>query len=166
MQTKNFSIKEIELAERARLLQQRLHYIDLNTITTSKVSEADVERAAAIFGKAHQMSQGKMVRKKVYSTQRIRRFVIPSALLKHHPTDELNIDIFYIQVAPYLLTQIPLISNQYKASTALANATDQLLRLTYKRDTNAITDGLHKVLLAYATRGFKITAINGDNEFA
>ena len=54
---------------------------------------ADVERAAAIFGKAYPISQGKMVRKKVHSTQRIRRFVIPSALLKHHP-NELDIDFF------------------------------------------------------------------------
>ena len=60
MQTKKiFSIREIERAERARLLQQRLHYIDdkhlihaldSNTITDSTVTGADVERAAAIFG--------------------------------------------------------------------------------------------------------------------
>ena len=93
----------------------------------STLTGADVERGAAIFGKAHPISQGKMVRKKVHSTQRIRRFVLLSALLKHHPTDEIDIDFFiYKELHIYLQKASPLNSNQFKASTVLANATGPL----------------------------------------
>jgi hypothetical protein len=51
--------------------KQFIHALDSNIITDSPITGADVERAAAIFGKAYQISQGKMVRKKIHSTERI-----------------------------------------------------------------------------------------------
>jgi len=75
--------------------------------------------------------------------------------------------IFYIQGAPYLLTKSKSIKFQSVQSfNRISKRNRSTGRTTYKRDTTAIIAGLHKVLQAYATRGFKITAINGDNEFA
>jgi len=129
--------------------------LDSNIITDSTATGANVEHVAAVFGKAHQISQGKMVRKKVHSTQRVRRFVIPSALLKHYPTDELDIDFFYIQGAPYLLTKSKSIKFQsIQSFNRISKRNRSTGRITYKCDTNAIVAGLYKVLQAYATRGF------------
>ncbi|GFH61249.1 gag-pol polyprotein [Chaetoceros tenuissimus] len=104
-----FSTAEIEGAENARILQQRLHYpsdavlqeaLDKNFITDTKVTGADVERAEAIMGKAASICKGKTVRKRINSKYKIRRFHIPSKLVKNHPTEELDTDFMYVQGAP------------------------------------------------------------------
>ena len=66
-----FSNAEIEGAENARKLQQRLHYpsdgalheaLDKNSITDTKVTGSDIERAEAMLGKAPSICKGKIVK--------------------------------------------------------------------------------------------------------
>jgi hypothetical protein len=86
--------------------------------------------------------------------------------LKHHPTDELDIDFLYIQGARYLLTKSKSIKFQsIQSFNRISKRNKSTGRITYKRGPKAIIAGLKKVLDAYTACGFEIMAINGDNEF-
>ncbi|GFH62209.1 hypothetical protein CTEN210_18685 [Chaetoceros tenuissimus] len=169
-----FSNAEIKGAENARILQQRLHYpsdaalqeaLDKNFITDTKVTGADVERAEAIMGKAASICKGKTVRKRINSKYKIQRFHIPSRLVKHHPTEELDTDFMYVQGGPYLVTKGQGTKFRAIQSFNRISKRDKNGKIQYKRGPTAVINGIKKVKEKIEERGFKVTVVNGDNEF-
>lgn len=169
-----FSHAEIEGAENARILQQRLHYpsdavlqeaLDKNFITDTKVIGADVERAEAIMGKAASICKGKTVRKRINSKYKIRRFHIPSKLVTNHPKEQLDTDFMYVQGAPYLVTKGQGTKFRTIQTFNRISKRNKHGKITYKRGPTAVIAGIKKVKEKYEERGFAIEVVNGDNEF-
>ena len=111
-----FSRLEIEgRADKARILQSRSGWpsdqqfkeaIRDNLVMNAGITVDDIHRTEAIYGKAVPIIiKGKMVRKRPKHVSNVPRFRIPVPQLKHHPTDELDIDFLYTQGAPYVLSK-------------------------------------------------------------
>lgn len=126
---------------------------------------ADVERAEAMRGKAPSICKGKMVRRRINSKYMIRRFDIPSKLVKYHPTDKLDIDFMYVQHAPYLVTKGQGTKFQTIQSFNRISKRGPNGKITYKRGPKAVIEGTKKVVNKYEERGFHVEVVNGDNEF-
>jgi hypothetical protein len=87
-------------------------------------------------------------------------------ILKTHPSEDLDIDFFYVQGAPYLFfksTKIKFQANQ--AFNRISKRNKKTTRITYKRGPSDIINGIEKVLNVFRNRGFKVNTINADNEF-
>jgi len=94
----------------------------------------------------------------------VQRVSLPAPLLEHHPTDELDIDFLYVQQAPYLLLKTQKIKFQpVQCFNKISNKKKK--KVTYKRGPTDIINGVKKVIRVHTNRGFKITCVNGDNEF-
>ena len=125
----------------------------------------DVTRANAIYGgTAEQLIVGKTVRRRTNNNKQIPRTALPSTLVRHHPTEKLDIDFFYSDYAPYLLIRgrnilflVGVIFNKKKLS-----ATG---RVTYYRPTKEIIEAINKTIALHNNRGFTIDLVSGDNEF-
>ena len=136
-----------------------------NSIINAPVTAEDVTRANAIYGgTAEQLIVGKRVRRKTNKNKQIPRTALPSALVRHHPTEKLDIDFFYSDYAPYLLIRgrnilflVGVIFNKRKLS-----ATG---RVTYYRPTDEIVEAINKTIALHNNRGFTIYLVSGDNEF-
>ena len=110
-----FSRLEIEgRADKARILQSRSGWpsdqqfkeaIRDNLVMNAGITVDDIHRTEAIYGKAVPIIKRKMVRKRPKHVSNVPRFRIPVPQLKHHPTDELDIDFLYTQGAPYVLSK-------------------------------------------------------------
>ena len=155
---------KIEGADKARILQSRLGWpsdqqykeaIRDNLIMNADVTIDDINRAEAIYGKAVPLIKGKMVRKRPKHLSDVPRVELPLPLLKHHPSDELDIDFLYIQGAPYLLTKTRKIKFQSVqcfnriSSTIKSKPKSQQQRITYKRGPKEIIAGIKKVIDLY-----------------
>ena len=104
--------KEVEGADLSRILQSRIGWPsdeDLKTFMSSgqiincTPTPDDVTRSTAIYGPSKPILQGKMTRKRPQHVQQIPRSIIPSPVLKHHPTDEIAVDFFFVNKRIYLL---------------------------------------------------------------
>ena len=127
----------------------------------------DIHCTEAIYGKAVPIIKGKMVRKRPKHVSNVPRFRIPVPLLKHHPTDELDIDFLYTQGAPYVL-----LSKTHKVKfqsvqcfNKISTQKKKTQYTTYKWGPKEIIAGIKKVIQLYNTRGLDITTVHGDNEF-
>lgn len=168
-----FSRREIEGADTARLLQGRLGWpstgqykqlIENNLLVNTDVTTDDINRAEAIYGQAVPLIKGKMVRKRPEHTATVTRVQLPLPLVKHHPTDILDIDFLYVQGAPYLLSKTQKI--KFQAIQVFNKVHNKKKKKTYyKRGKMDIINGVKKVISLYNKRGFKIDIINADNEF-
>ena len=156
-----FNRKEIEGADKARLLQGNIGWpstqdlkelIASNQIINCSVTVADVNRAEAIYGPQVPLLKGKMVRRRPEHIVNVPRVPISTHILKHHPTDEINMDFMFVNGAPYLHTKstvVKFLSVQYCTG----------------RGRKEMERGIDKVTSKFTQRGFDITAFNGDNEF-
>ena len=171
-----FSNAEVEGAEKARILQGRIGWPSDaefkrilsgqgNSVINAPVTAEDVTRARAIYGgSAEQLIVGKTVRKRANKNNKILRTALPSDLVRHHPTEILDIDFFYSDYAPYLIIRgrnilfiIGVTFNKRKIS-----ATG---RVTYYRPTDEIVKALNDAIALHNNRGFTVELVYGDNEF-
>ena len=173
---KYFSTNEVEGAETARQLQGRIGWPSDaqfkklltghgNSIINAPVTAEDVTRANAIYGgTAEQLIVGKTVRKKSHNNKQVLRTPLPSTLVRHHPTEKLDIDFFYCDNAPYLLIRGRQIRFIVGASfnRKKLSATG---RVTYYRPTDEIVKALNNTIALHNNRGFTIELVSGDNEF-
>jgi len=87
-------------------------------------------------------------------------------ILKTHPSEDLDIDFFYVQGAPYLFfksTQIKFQATQ--AFNRISKRSKKTTRITYKRGPSDIINGIEMVLNVFRNRGFKVNTISANNEF-
>ena len=156
-----FTRKEIEGADKARLLQAKLgwpstadlkRYINNNLIINCPITSDDIARADAIYGPQIPLLKGKTVRQRPEHINNVPRVPLPNDILQHHKTDDLNIDYLFINRKPFLHTK----------TTKIKFLSIQTCRTKGKKELNK---GLDVVLKKYKDRGFSIENINGDNEF-
>jgi len=162
-----FSRREIEGADKARIVQSRIGWpsnqefieaIRGNLVINATITVDDIRRAIAIYSiwNSCRPNQRENDQKNAQSNDQ--------SISGHHPTDELDIDFLYDQGAPYLLLKTQKIKFQsvqcfHKVSNKKKH------KITYKRGPTDIINGVKKVIAVHTDRGFKITCVNGDNEF-
>jgi hypothetical protein len=109
-----FNRQEIEGVDRARILQGNIgwlltkdmrNYIASNLSVNCNVTVDDVNRAEAIYGPQVPLLKGKMVRRCPEHIANVPRVALPTPVLKHHPTDEINMDFLFVNGTPYLHTK-------------------------------------------------------------
>ena len=172
-----YTKREVKAAEAARDLQGRVGWpsdqeyheiIRDNLITNSAVTTDDLQRATHIFGgSATELLKGKSVYTPVNTKSTIAKIPLAPIILQTHPNDEIDIDFLYVQGAPYLLMKAKDIKFQaIQAFNRVSRKTKKhTVKITYKRGTQDIINGLEKVLRLFKKRGFTITLVNADNEF-
>jgi hypothetical protein len=173
-----YSRREIEGAERAREQQAQLGWpsdreyyeiIEGNMLKNSRCTLDDINNAKHIYGgSAVELLKGKDVYRPVNTASQVERVEVPPTILQTHPKDELDIDFCYIQGAPYLLIKSAVFKFQAimtfnRISRIITKGKNK--RITYKRGPNDIIKGIEKVIEQFTKRGFKISIVNGDNEF-
>jgi len=101
---KFFTQQEIEAADEARLLQQRIGWpstsyfkgvVSKKLIKNCNITVDDINRADIIYGPPVPLLQGKMIRKKPDGCK-IKRIPLPLPVHKYHQDLELYIDVFLI----------------------------------------------------------------------
>jgi hypothetical protein len=171
-----FSRREIEGAEAAREQQGQIGWpsdqeyheiIRDNLLKNSKATLDDLRRAEHIFGgTAVNLLKGKTVYKAVNTNTSIERVPLPPIILKTHPSEDLDIDFFYVQGAPYLFIKSTKIKfHATQAFNRISKRKTKTTRTTYKRGPTDIINGIEKVLTVFRNRGFQVNLINADNEF-
>ena len=169
-------MSEIEGAEAAREQQGQIGWpsdqeyheiIRDNLLKNSKATLDDLRRAEHIFGgTAVNLLKGKTVYKAVNTNTSIERVPLPPIILKTHPSEDLDIDFFYVQGAPYLFIKSTKIKfHATQAFNRISKRKTKTTRTTYKRGPKDIINGIEKVLTVFRNRGFQVNLINADNEF-
>lgn len=158
----HYTRREIEGADAARELQSRLgwpstatliRYLQKNQIINCPMTIEDVKRGEAIYGPQIPLLKGKMVRKQPPHVRTIQRVNIPHTLSLEHPTDELDVDHFFVNGLTFLHTK----SRKIKFLTA-----EHCKGTTTKEALEHIQANVDR----YARRGFEINGFIGDNAFA
>jgi hypothetical protein len=110
--------------------------------------------------------KGKTVYKAINTAASIERIPLPPIILKTHPSEDLDIDFFYVQGAPYLIIKSTTIKfHATQAFNRISTRDKKTSRTTYKRGPQDIINGIEKVLTIFKNRGFQVNLINADNEF-
>ena len=171
-----FSRREIEGAETAREQQGQIEWpsdqeyneiIRDNLLKNSKATLHDLHRAEHIFGgPAVNLLKEKTVYKPV-NTKSIEQVPLPPIILKTHPSEDLDVNSFYVQGAPYLFIykSIKIKLHATQAFNHISKRNKKTTRTTYKRGPNDIINGIEKVLTVFRNSGFQVNLINADNEF-
>jgi hypothetical protein len=156
-----FTQRQIKGAERARTLYVTLGYpsikdfkwiIQSNQITDCPVTVQDVDTAHHIWGKNIAALKGKTTRKKPIHVAK--DFVkVPKELLKLHQLVFLTADLFFVNQIPFFLTL-----SRKICFTAVNHVTD--------RKAETIFKAFEEIYRFYLQRGFKITTVHADGEFA
>ena len=156
-----FTKRQIKDAERARSLYAALSYpshkdfrwvIRSNQIKDCPVTVQDVDNAFKIWGKNIAALKGKTVRGKPMPVAR--DFVkVPTELMKLHKEVFLTCDIFFVNKIPFFLTLSRKIC--FTAVNHLAN-----------RTVPEIFKAFREIYQYYLQRGFRITTVHADGEFA
>ena len=156
-----FSPREIERADKARFLQSQLawpstsdfkSYVRDNLLLNCPITVQDITRADAIYGPQVPMLRGKKVRQALNEFTSMPRIFVPPEILKHHPTDEIDLDFFFVNGNPFLHTKTKTIKFR-----AVQSQTGRGKVETYK--------ALKKIIAAIEMSGIRVIGINGDNEF-
>jgi hypothetical protein len=157
----NFSQRQIKGAELARKLYATLGYpsikdfkwiIQSNQINDCPVTVSDVEVAHKIWGKNIAALKGKTTRKKTIHVAR--DFIkIPKELVELHKEVFLTADIFFVNKIPFFLTY-----SRKICFTAVSHLHD--------RKVGTIFKAFEEIYKFYLNRGFKITTVHADGEFA
>ena len=155
-----YTHSQIEGADRARKLQAAIgwpstpffkHIVQNNLIRNCNITPDDISRAINIYGPPTPLIQGKSTRTPP-KRPNLQYQQIPLQISTKYVDVKLYIDFFYVNSLPFLHTK----------SADLNFLTVQSGRT---RNTTSILQGLQIVLNIYHKRGFKVTAIYGDNEF-
>jgi hypothetical protein len=156
-----FTQRQIKDAETAKMLSAKLGcpsmkdckwVIQSNEIHDFPVTAKDVDVAHQIWGETIAALKGKTARKKAVHVAR--DFVkIPKELLKLHLESFLAADVFFVNKIPFFLT----LSRKtcFTAVSHLAN-----------RKVETIFKAFEETRKFYLHRGFKITTVHADGEFA
>ena len=157
----NFTKRQIKDAEVARIMYATLGrpsmkdfkwIIQSHQIKDSPVTLQDVEVAISIWGKSISALKGKTTRTKYMPVSR--DYVkIPKEMLKLHHQVFLTADIFFVNKIPFFLTLSRKI--WFTAVNRLANRTVPHIFKAFK-----------EVYSNYLQRGFRITVLHADGEFA
>jgi hypothetical protein len=108
-----FHKREIEGADKARILQQLLNWPSTqkfkeilagNQLRNCDVTVDDVNRADAIYGPAVAILKGKTVRRRPEHTQHRARVQIPAPILQQHQEVRLFMDYFFVNGTPFFHT--------------------------------------------------------------
>ena len=153
-----FTQRQLKGAESAKTLYAKLGYpsmkdfkwvIQSNQIADCPVTVEDVNVAHKIWGKDIAALKGKTTRKKPISVAT--DFVkVPKEILKLHQEVLLTTDIFFVNQIPFFLTLSRVICFNH-----LAN-----------RKAVTIFKAFEEMYRFYLNRGFRITQVNADGEFA
>jgi hypothetical protein len=126
--------------------------IQSNQISDCPVTARDVDTANIIWGENIAALKGKTTRKKPIHVAR--DFVeVPKELLKLHKEVILMADIFFVNKIPFFLTLSRKIC--FTAVNHLAN-----------RKAETIFKAFEEMYRFYLNRGFRITTVHADGEFA
>ena len=115
-------------------------------------TEDAVDIGEVVFGPQVPILQGEMIREKQRHVKNIPRTIIPHELVKNNPTDELDMDYFYVNGIVFLHTK----------SKNIKKLTTHRCVGTGKEECITKIDIITKM---YTNRGFNITPYNGDNGF-
>jgi hypothetical protein len=156
-----FSKREVKGAEAAKALHVALErpsidnynwIVRSNQIKDSPVTLRDVQVATSIWGKSFSKFEGSTTRTKSIPVSR--DYVkIPKELLNLHREVFLTADIFFVNKIPFFLTFSQ--KNYFTAVNQLANRTVPQMFQAFK-----------EACQCYLQRGFRITALHADGEFA
>ena len=156
-----FSQRQIRGAELAKALYAKLGYpslkdfkwvIQSNQISDCPVTVNDIDVADKIWGKNIAALKGKTTRTK--TTHVAKDFVkIPKELLKLHKEVFLTADIFFVNKIPFFLTL-----SRKICFTAVNHLADRKVATIFK--------AFQEIYKFYLNRGFKITNVHADGEFA
>jgi hypothetical protein len=156
-----FTKRQIKCAEIARSLYKTLSYpsmkdfkwvIQSNQIKDCPVTIQDIDFETKIWGKNIATLKGKTTRSKTHPVAR--DYVkVPKELLKLHKEVFLKTDIFFVNKIPFLLTL-----SQKICFTAVNHLADRTVPQIFK--------ALKEMYQYYLQRGFHITTVHADREFA
>ena len=156
-----FTKRQIKGAETARALYSALSYpstkdykwiIRSNLIRNCPVTVQDIQVASKVWGKDIAALKGKTIRST--PTPVSRDFVkIPKEMMKLHKEVYLTMDIFFVNKIPFLLTL-----SRKICFTAVNHLSS--------RSTRQIFEAFKEIYLYYLQRGFRITTVSADGEFA
>jgi hypothetical protein len=156
-----FSKRQIDQALQARELQSVLGnpsthdmkaIVQSNQLANCPITIDDIERAETIYGPSVPILKGKTTRRtpdRVVSDY----INIPQKILKANQFVELSGDIFYVNKAPFFST----VSSHIKFTTVEHLAS---------RKAKSIIAAITNVKSLYEIRGFKVTTLLMDGEFA
>ena len=156
-----FSPREIERADKARLLQSQLAwpstsdfktYVRDNLLLNCPITIEDISRAEAIYGPQVPILRGKKVRRSLNEFTSMPRIFVPPDIIKHHPTDEIDLHFFFVNSNPFLHTKTKTIKFR-----AVQSQTGRGKVETYK--------ALKKIIATIEMSGIRVIGVNGDNEF-
>ena len=158
---KSYTARDITKAERAREVQEELGwpgvaalktYIKHNLVHNSPVTIEDVSRAETIFGPAPPIIKGKMTRSTPSNTQLTPRLPLRDLIHEEYLKLTLAMDFFWLNGNVFLHTKTRNIN--YRTVSAVSS-----------RSASVIISNLTMIRKMYHTRGFTITAYEGDPEF-
>ena len=156
-----YTKQQLKGAELAKQLYATLGYpsvkdfrwmVQSNQIKDCPVTVQDIESAHKIWGKDISALKGKTTRKKP-SHVAADYVKVPSAILKLHKDVVLTADIFFVNKIPFCLTL-----SRKICFTAVNHLAD--------RKVNTIMKAYKDIHYFYLNRGFRITTLHVDGEFA
>ena len=158
---KGFTKRQVKGAETAQTLYATLAYPSLkdfkwvirsNQIKDCPVTVQDIDNASKIWGENIAALKGKTTRSK--PTPVARDYVkVPKELMMLHKEVYLTVDIFFVNKIPFFLSLSRKIS--FTAVNHLANRTVPQIFKAFK-----------EIYVYYLQRGFRITTVSADGEFA
>jgi hypothetical protein len=158
----SFTQREIEGADRARALYRKLGHpseqefstiLKNNLIRNCPITDDDAKRALHIYGPDIATLKGKTVKRQNKGIPNYQPVRIPAPIVAKYRNIRLFMDIFWVNGSPFFHT----ISQSIKFRTVapIANRTKRTLLMEAKA-----------VINLYETRGFEISRIEADREFA
>lgn len=156
-----YTKRQIKEAEAARTLYKTLNYPSIkdfkwivrsNQIKNCPVTCDHIDVAQKIWGKSIAALKGKTTRRKPIPVAPD-TVKIPRELMKLHQDVYLTIDIFFVNQIPFFLTLSRKIN--YTTVSHLAN-----------RKSTSVFEAFKGIYSFYLQRGFRITIVGADNEFA
>jgi hypothetical protein len=157
-----FTQREIQGADRARDLYRKIGrpsqaqfttILEKAQIRNCPVTPDDARRALKIYGPDVATLQGKTVKKQNRGIPNYQAATIPAPIIAQYRDIRLFIDIFWVNGSPYFHTISEWI--KFRTVAAINNRTKRTLH----QETQA-------VIRLYEARGFTVSRVEGDREFA
>ena len=156
-----FTRDQIARADRARKLMQYVgwpsladfkKYISSNLIHNANVTVDDVNRAEFIYGQAPPLIQGKMTRQVPTPAHQQHLLPLPPPIAEHHHEVSLCVDFFFVNGMSFL-------------HTVSRNIQFRSISRTRTRSAREYSRVIKEVINKYELRGFRVSTVEGDNEF-
>jgi len=161
----NFTAKQIQGAERARLLYKNVNMpgytkfvklVQSNYFRDSPVTADDIKRAIFIYGKDSATHQGKAVRQPSSTSTRITHPIpLPQTIQDSHSNIPVSVDIMIIQSIP-VLTSITGTTYNFRTVEPIFKP---------RPAKSDLLECITNIQRTYNNRGINVAQINADNEF-